>query len=58
MKKLKQLPLLFGLGLLTWAGSAAADVATALHNMFTLPADTSAINTKAVAMFAASDPAR
>jgi len=42
---------LLGLSLLAWAGSAAADVATAVHNMFTLPADTSAINSKAVAMF-------
>ena len=45
------LALLAGTLLLGFAGAASADVAGALHNMFTLPADTSHINTKAVGMF-------
>ncbi len=45
------LPVLAALALLGWAGAASADVGTALHNMFTLPTDTSAVNMKAVGMF-------
>ena len=43
--------LLIGLALAGFTGAASADVSAALHNMFTLPADTSHVNMKAVSMF-------
>ena len=42
---------LAGLALAGFAGAASADVGTALHNMFTLPADMSHLNMKAISMF-------
>lgn len=39
------------LALLGFAGTASASIGDAIHNMFTLPANTDAINTKAVSMF-------